>query len=306
MLREMAEPSRRCPPRPRSLVLEDLHWSDYSTLDLLGMLGRRQEPRACSWSGAIARWTVIVAAHPLRALIQSCGVGASARNIALPFLRERMSLRIWRSASAGHAFQPDARARLHQRTDGNPLFMVRGGGRAGCAARAGGGGYGRWRLRRPLEEIARERTGEPPPPDREADRALDRRRNACSRRRVFLGVSSRGVGRGRPRQGLRLAVEDCCDELARQGSSWPRQSCSTADGTQAARYRFNPQLFPSVLTERVSAARRLRFAQRIGEWLEQAYGAHAGVIETRMAHHFEEAATTARAIETCGGAPPRT
>jgi len=47
----------------------------------------------------------------------------------------------------------------------------------------------------------------------------------------------------------------------------------------------------------VSAARRLRLHQRLGEWLEQTYGAHAGVIETHMARHFEEARDYGRAIE---------
>jgi predicted ATPase len=75
-----------------------------------------------------------------------------------------------------------------------------------------------------------------------------------------------------------------------------------------ARYHFTHSLYPSVLTERVSAARRLRLHQRIGEWLEQTYGAHAGGIETHMAHHFEEARDYGRAIKhlrlpptaTCG------
>jgi hypothetical protein len=40
----------------------------------------------------------------------------------------------------------------------------------------------------------------------------------------------------------------------------------------------------------------LRLHQRLGDWLEQAYGTHAGVIETHMARHFEEARDYRRAI----------
>src|SRR5262249_28634543 len=44
MLREMAEAVETVTATtPLLLVLEDLHWSDYSTLDLVGMLARRQE-----------------------------------------------------------------------------------------------------------------------------------------------------------------------------------------------------------------------------------------------------------------------
>ena len=45
MLRELAEALEVITPeRPLVLVLEDLHWSDVSTLDLLSMLARRHEP----------------------------------------------------------------------------------------------------------------------------------------------------------------------------------------------------------------------------------------------------------------------
>ena len=47
MLRELAEALEVITAeRPLVLVLEDLHWSDVSTLDLLSMLARRQERRS--------------------------------------------------------------------------------------------------------------------------------------------------------------------------------------------------------------------------------------------------------------------
>ena len=45
MLRELAEASWKPPlKRPSILWLEDLHWSDYSTLDALALLAPRTEP----------------------------------------------------------------------------------------------------------------------------------------------------------------------------------------------------------------------------------------------------------------------
>src|SRR5262249_33668784 len=45
MLREMGEALEALTANsPLVLVLEDLHWSDHATLDLLTLLGRRQEP----------------------------------------------------------------------------------------------------------------------------------------------------------------------------------------------------------------------------------------------------------------------
>jgi DNA-binding winged helix-turn-helix (wHTH) protein len=49
MLRELAEVLERLTAmQPLVLVLEDLHWSDYSTLDVLAMLARRREPQRVS------------------------------------------------------------------------------------------------------------------------------------------------------------------------------------------------------------------------------------------------------------------
>jgi len=94
-----------------------------------------------------------------------------------------------------------------------------------------------------------------------------------------------------------VAVEDLCDELARHGQFLARSPVfSRPDGTAVARYRFTHSLYPQALVERVSAGRRMRLHQRLGEWLEQTYGAHAGVIETQMARHFEEAHDYRRAI----------
>jgi predicted ATPase len=45
MLREMAEAIEAMAAQaPLILVLEDLHWSDYSTLDLVAYLARRRDP----------------------------------------------------------------------------------------------------------------------------------------------------------------------------------------------------------------------------------------------------------------------
>ena len=49
MLREMAEALEQLTAgTPLVLVLEDLHWADYSTLDLLSALARRGSRPGCS------------------------------------------------------------------------------------------------------------------------------------------------------------------------------------------------------------------------------------------------------------------
>src|SRR5262249_28812711 len=95
-----------------------------------------------------------------------------------------------------------------------------------------------------------------------------------------------------------VTVEECCDELARQGQFLTASELfARPDGTHVALYRFTHSLYPSVLVDRVSAGRRMRLQRRLGEWLEQTYRAHADPLEKYMARHFEEARDYGRAIE---------
>ena len=298
MLREMAEALEALSTAtPVLLVLEDLHWCDYSTLDLLVMLARRQEAARLLVLGSYRSVDVIVAGHPLRALIQELRVRRQCEDIALPFLREPHVGAYLAQRFGGHAFQPELARALHQRTDGNPLFMVRVVDEL-VALRVLESEDGRWRLRKPLDEIAR---AVPENLRLLVEKQIARLEPEVQRLLEVASVLGRDFTVASVAAGLAkdsLAVEECCDELARQGQFLAASALfRRPDGTQVARYRFTHSLYPSVLTDRVSAARRLRLHQRLGEWLEQTYGAHAGVIETQMAHHFEEARDYRRAIE---------
>ena len=71
MLREAAECLEALSAvQPLVLVLEDLHWSDHATLDLLTWLARRREPARLLVLGTYRPVEVIVHGHPLQAVIQ--------------------------------------------------------------------------------------------------------------------------------------------------------------------------------------------------------------------------------------------
>jgi predicted ATPase len=52
------------------LILEDLHWSDHATLDLITWLARRREPARLLVLGTYRPVDVIVHGHPLQAVHQ--------------------------------------------------------------------------------------------------------------------------------------------------------------------------------------------------------------------------------------------
>src|SRR6185369_18004332 len=94
-----------------------------------------------------------------------------------------------------------------------------------------------------------------------------------------------------------LMIEDRCDELARQGEFLSVSKLFVRPGgKQIPRYRFTHSLYPHAIADRVSAGRRLRLHQRVGEWLERTYGAQARAIAGPLAWHFEEAGDYRRAI----------
>jgi predicted ATPase len=67
MLRELAEALERLTAgQPLVLVLEDLHWSDYSTLDVLAMLARRREPARLLVLGTYRPEDILRQGHPLQ------------------------------------------------------------------------------------------------------------------------------------------------------------------------------------------------------------------------------------------------
>ena len=297
MLREMAEALESLTATtPLVLVLEDLHWSDYSTLDMLGMLARRQESARLLVVGSYRSVDVILAGHPLRALVQELRVRRQCENIALPFLREPHVAAYLAQRFGGHAF-PAALARaVHQRTDGNPLFMVRVVDEL-VALRVLEPEDDRWRLRRPVEEIAR---AVPDSLRQLVEVQIARLEPDAQRLLEAASLLGNEFTIGSVATGLDvdpLAIEERCDELARQGQFLSAAALFVQpDGAKLPRYRFTHSLYPHAIAERVPAGRRLRLHQRVGEWLEHTYGAQATAIAGPLAWHFEEAGDYHRAI----------
>src|SRR5206468_1210807 len=72
MLRDVAEVVDARPAETLLLlILEDLHWSDYATLDLLALLARRRTPARLFVLGTYRPGELIVLGHPLRTVTEA-------------------------------------------------------------------------------------------------------------------------------------------------------------------------------------------------------------------------------------------
>jgi predicted ATPase len=110
--------------RPLVIFLDDIHWADPSSVDLLAYLGSK-----CAGLRLLLVLTyrpseLLRSQHPfgpVKLELQGRGV---CREIALPFLSRDDFDRYLALAFAGHQFPEELAAVLHARTEGNPLFMV--------------------------------------------------------------------------------------------------------------------------------------------------------------------------------------
>src|SRR5262249_8486108 len=104
------------------LVLEDLHWSDPSTLDVLSYVAQRPEACRLMVLATYRPTDVILARHPLRAVEQE--LRTHQRSVQLPLGRLTLeSVRRWLAARSPSP--PSTLVEwLHRRTGGQPLFLV--------------------------------------------------------------------------------------------------------------------------------------------------------------------------------------
>jgi predicted ATPase len=108
-------------------LLEDLHWSDFSTLELVSFIGRRSEAARLLIIGSYRPVEMLASEHRLRAMKEELELHQQCEELRLKLLSERdvgayIRLRFGEEDPARSLEQ--AAPMIHQRTEGNPLFMV--------------------------------------------------------------------------------------------------------------------------------------------------------------------------------------
>ena len=281
---------------PVVLVLEDLHWSDPSTLDVLALLAHRPEPARLLVIATYRPFDVVVRSHPLRGLKLDLEMRGKARELAVELLTER-DVADYLSLRLATAEVPEGLAALvHQRTDGNPLFvshvvdflLVHGWLRAADGA---------WTF----DADARAAADLVPDTLRQMIAAtiadLD-----PETQRVLEAASVAGVAPSAAAVAAALdepvpAIEDTLIDLSRRGQLVTTAGIDTwPDGTRSARFAFIHALHQDVLHRRLAPERRSLLHARIGLRLEAAFRDDDGAIAAELARHFQVAGDHARAV----------
>jgi DNA-binding winged helix-turn-helix (wHTH) protein len=296
MLREIVEALETLGTEsPVVLVLDDLQWSDPSTLDVVAMLARRREPAHILVIGTY-RSTELPPGSPLARVADELVAHRQATCVALePFHEDDVGAYLDRRFP-NHSFPRKLRGTIHRTTGGNPLFVVRiveDLAARGMIAETDDG----WTLAIPVERVAAQR------PDgilRLIDTQIDRLGAAEQRILEAASLAGSTFTADAIAQALDAAVDEidvACETLAEDrrllrvldDETWP-------NGTIHTRYGFAHALVQDTALARIPSASARVWRRRIAERLE---AAHAGCLDGlagELAVHFGEARAFDKAV----------
>lgn len=284
---------------PLILAIEDLHWSDPSTLDWIAAVAPRPEP---------AKVLIIATARPagagetdalLPVLFDELRAKGLAREVALTGLDAASVARylgVHFPPAPGRADELTALSRrLHHHTGGNPLFMttvidqlvdrgvvVRAGDGWGASADAEVVDLGIPASIKPM--IDGQVAGLPP-----GERALLETASVAGET-FSVAVVAAAAG---------LGMDDAESTLYTPASDrFVRESGTTVspDGTASNELTFAHALYRDALYQSIPRVRRADLHRRVGESLERAWGARSVEIAAELASQFERGRDTPRAI----------
>jgi DNA-binding winged helix-turn-helix (wHTH) protein len=125
MLRELAEGLEALTNvQSLVLVLEDLHWSDASTVEALALLARRREAAALLVLGTYRPVALVVRAHPLKAVKQELQLHGQCAEVPLEYLNRTDVQAYLAQRLPDLAATTEVAGFVHRRTEEHPLFMV--------------------------------------------------------------------------------------------------------------------------------------------------------------------------------------
>lgn len=294
MLREFGELIDRVAcDAPVLLVLEDLHWSDHATVQLLGYLAHRRGPAALMVLGSFRPTELILEDHPLAALRQQMRIRRQSVEVDLESLSEA-DIADYLAGRFGAAAPESFVRSLHAHTAGLPLFVVNVVDElvaAGALQRDAGGWHvpepGALTVPRNLLGLLDAQIGRLPA---EYRRTL----GAASLSGVeFLHVPLAQV-LGMPADALQALLDDATRRV-----DWLRTAGAVplADGRIASRYAFGHTMYRQVLLAGVPPAQKLQWHRQWAAALAAAYGPGAGEMAGELALHYERGQLPAAAAQ---------
>ncbi|CAL76919.1 Conserved hypothetical protein: putative Transcriptional regulatory protein [Bradyrhizobium sp. ORS 278] len=278
------------------IILEDLHWSDFGTVDVLSRLARRDHRAAILVLATYRPNEVETGNHPIRSVHADLQIRGRCIELPLDRLSQSETEHYLTLRFNSPALAEDLCKRIFKRTNGQPLFVV------SLVDHLVGAGIlvesnGHWRLEQ-SDAAAREAM----PRDLQSMITRQIEQFGPEERSLLEAASAAGA----EFSALHLAgaldrpvleIEQRCEQLARVGgvifasgvTEWP-------NGAISGQYAFQHALYQEALYRRLPPARRADTHSRLGDGLEQGYGSHTREIAAALALHFEIGRRFAKAV----------
>jgi predicted ATPase len=283
--------------KPLVLIIEDLQFSDESTVNVLSALARRHGPAKLMILVTLAPQTGS-AAHAISLLMHDLRMRRLCYEMALPRLARAAVADVVRAHLQQQVLPHGLPDYVYQHSEGNPrialaildhLIAER------ILARSGGGAA-QWELRKPLDQAA----ATPGELGRMIELEIE---HLAHRDQQILEAASLApvafpAWLVAAALGEHVApVEECCDDLARRLSYVIRAGVDELPtGAQSSFYVFGHALYREVLYERQSPARRSLRHVRIATRLREIFDGREELIAHEAATHYQAAGDWPNAI----------
>ena len=285
---------------PLILVLEDLHWSDYSTLDLIAYLARRRDPARLMVIGTYRPVDVILGEHPLKGVKRELQAHGLCHELPLEYLTEEavaqyLAVKLPRppvSTAAGAADSPPHRRQPAVHGQPRRLPDRRAGHRRASDGRLAA-------ARRTCRDIE---SGVPENIRQLIEKQIERL--SADERRVLEGASVVGMECSSVAIGAGL---DRADRMGRGALRSARAAASVSVAGAARRIagrhdhaalQVQPRpLSRSAVPPAAADAARRRSTAGSASSGEAIYGERVGEIAAELAMHFEQGRDAPRAVK---------
>ena len=277
---------------PLVIVIEDLHWADVATIDLLATLAEHVALPLLIL-GTYRPADAVLYRRNLRDTIKELK-GRDHCHEIMPELLMRHDVTGYLASRLSGEVSSKLTKKVHRRSGGNPLFMVKLVEEM-MQTQALEQQDGQWNVANPAEdEVVPE----------SLQSLISRHLDALPEATKEVLEAASVVGLEFSAAALAGALQLDTDEIDRQCSLLaadyhfiePRDVKAWADGTLTGYYRFQHALYLEVIYAQLGKARRVSLHRSIAERFEKAYGERAHEIAAELAVHFDRGLNTVRAI----------
>ncbi|MGH9768846.1 MAG: serine/threonine-protein kinase PknK, partial [Blastocatellia bacterium] len=287
--------------QPVAIFLDDLHWADESTTDMLVYLSGKFADLRVLIIGTYRLSELLLNKHPLsQARLELQGRGL-CEEIELEFLTREDVDRYLALEFPGHRFPAELAKLIHAKTEGNPLFMAdlaRYLRDQQVILREPGEEQGQWLLKRDVTTIQNELP--------QSVRSLIRKkidRLSETDRRLLVGASVQGYEFDSAVVSKALGmdpaeVEERLEDLDRVHAFVELiAEQELPDRTLTLRYRFVHALYQNALYATLKPTRRATLGASVAEALLGYHGEHASSLALDLALLYETARDFASASD---------